>query len=1588
MERCNDQRVDDPLPTSMHPIDSEASSTPRLLAPLAPSQLNQKPKFTAFPSSSGESSPTDLLTTLVSQVSVSNDDLEAQAGAEKSGINDGEDDNDDDDYDEYLRWSLNPERHRKVSEKKRRDHALFQSWIKSNQSKVLDEASKTSKEQKHGSVAHLMKLESERFKIIQTPREYQIELFEKAKKKNTIVVLDTGSGKTLIACLLLRHILEKEIEDRAAGKLKRIAFFLVDKVSLVFQQYAVLDCNLEHPVGRFCGDMVDEMWSREFWTQQFEENMVIVCTAAILQKCLTHSYIRMNQINLLVFDEAHHTKKNHPYARIIKDFYIKEPAKEMRPRILGMTASPVDAQTDIKIATAQLECLLHSEIATVSEESLYSNSTARNITEIEVHYSSLPVPYETKLYQKVSALVGCNPHFSKELSFAKAATSSLGPWAADRFWQLFLTDETILRLAHRTDMTYSGLKSNDKETAAVQKLRDVIQGHEFNSATPTLDQVSIKVLRLWEELKLRFTNGPGYRCIVFVEMRLTAVLLADLFKQEGIKLPYLSPAMLVGSQTATGLANMSFKQQVLTIHKFRQAEVNCLFATQVAEEGLDIPDCNLVMRFDLYKSVIQYIQSKGRARRQDSEYLSFIEGGNGRQARVVLQATYDQNVLRRFCNALPEDKKIMGFDISASVLKGDLHYKTYLIKSTGAMLTWTSSLGVLANFASSLRQFNDEVLAPEYVVINQGRNFIAEVQLPAKSPIMHMTGFPHSNMKAARCSAAFEMCKELIKKKYIDHNLHPVFIKKLPAMRNARLAVSANKKSEYKMRTKPEVWSRLGPFDQLYVSALVLATPSAVGRDSKPLLLLTREKLPDLPVIPLCFGSEQQSEAFVVSLPTPIRISETESELLKIFTFRIFKDVFSKEYEAHTQNVPYFLAPTRCHHSGGLKRADATALIDWDHLRTTKDMEYLEWEDGTGDEFFNQKLVIDPSAGSRKFYLRGVRKDMKPMDPVPEGVPDPGHRAWRDPALEKNIKEYSVSLWAKSRMKRTWRDTQPVVEAEVVSLRRNLLDDFVEVAAGGSKICYLILEPMRVSTLPIDTVVMAFAFPALIHRIDSVMIALDACNLLELNIRPDLALEAVTKDSDNSDEHGKEKINFQSGMGKNYERLEFLGDCFLKMATTIAIFTENPDSNEFGYHVDRMLLICNQNLFNKAVDRNLPEYVRSKSFDRRSWYPSGLRLIRGKEGSVNHRHALADKSVADVCEALIGAAYLTYADTSNFDMAIRAVTAVVKSKNHLMTSWGDYYAAYAPPAWQFADPTPMQKELARQIKDRLGYEFKSPALLRSAFKHPSYPRAYENLPDYQRLEFLGDALLDMVCVDFLFHKFPDADPQWLTEHKTAMVSNQFLASLCVKLGLHKHVLSGHASLLNQTHDFVVSLESAKKDGEADGTFTQAYWIHVQHAPKYLSDVVEACIGAIFIDSGYDYNHVRVFFDTHIRPFFTDMALYDSFASRHPVTNLTHILQDGFGCQEWRLMVSEVAPTVEEGGAAAITSSQILCGVILHGQIYFHAAAASGRYAKIAAAKAAIEQLGDMAVETFRKEFGCDCEAQDGEHALADHGTAI
>ncbi|KAL2189647.1 hypothetical protein L209DRAFT_722470 [Thermothelomyces heterothallicus CBS 203.75] len=1535
------------------------------------------------------------------------------------------------------KWAINhAPAPRKVSERKRADHAAFDVWIEEHQQdlskNLLDKFFVDNDETLNSLMRQL-----ENRHIITSPRDYQLELFELAKTRNTIAVLDTGSGKTLIAALLLRWTIQNELESRSSGLPKRIAFFLVDKVALVFQQHAVLTCNLDYPIEKFCGDMVENV-SEDFWRKAFDENMAIVCTADILYQCLSHSYVRMDQVNLLVFDEAHHTKKNHPYARIIKDFYTDVEDENKRPRILGMTASPVDAQTDPKVAAAELEGLLHSQIATVADPTVLHKSSAKPKHEVVVEYDKRPPDWETELNQALKRLVGDLRVFRKPFAFTDTAAAELGPWCADRYWQLFFEEGEAVKLESMAGREAFGQSTYDQSVGQpvdkVREAHDLVKRHTF--ARPSIGVLSSKVVLLLRILREEF-NGANHhrRCIVFVRQRNTVSLLADLLQQPEMKIPGLVPGLLVGGgrpDASYGNAKVTYRDQVRTIYKFKKGDLNCIFATSVAEEGLDIPDCNAIIRFDLNDTLIQYIQSRGRARQEGSVYVHMVESGNLEHRRKLAQNQQSEDALRKFCEAMPEDRKLTGNNFNMDYfLRKEKGQRQYTVPETGAKLNYRQSLVFLAAFAASLPHPPGVSLTADYLVLPVPGGFQCEVTLPDSSPIRNATGRVHGSKAVAKCSAAYEMCLKLIKANYLDRHLRPTFTKQLHAMRNARLAVSAKKKERYNMRVKPEIWSAVGEPVELYALALTLSDPTVLGRPSSPLLLLTRQPVQEIPSFPLYFGSNRFSAVRCVPVPGSLELDDRQIQGLAAFTLAVFKDVFSKEYEATAAQLPYFIAPTKLEHSSGFTAADGpSCLVDWATISFVGENEHIRYTFDELDDFFRDKYVCDPYDGSRKFFLRRRRHDLRPTDPVPEGVVAPGHRAWRVPGGKRDILNYSLSAWRRSRGSMALREDQPVVEAELLPIRRNFLDDNIRDDDLEPKPCFLVLEPLRISPLPVDVVAMVYAFPSIMHRIDSNLVALEACEKLGLNIRPDLALEAFTKDSDNTDENDAEKIELRGGMGSNYERLEFLGDCFLKMATTISIFTLLPDKDESEYHVERMLLVCNRNLFNKALEVKLEEYIRSTAFDRRSWYPEGLTLKRGKRRDVDGKHQLADKTIADVCEALIGAAYLTAQDRSpsDFDLAVRAVTVMVRDGNHAMSSYGDYYAAYRPAEWQTVPCSPAQIDMAARFRERMGYAFRHPRLLRSAFQHPAYPTFYEGLPSYQRLEFLGDALLDMACVEFLFRRFPGADPQWLTEHKMAMVSNQFLACLAVYLGFHKSIVHCHPQVQSEVAGFVAEVEGelrAAREGTEEGeegeegeekkerggdeeAFARDFWVRcARRPPKCLADVVEAYVGAVFVDSGYDFGEVRRFFADHVRPFFEDMRPYDAFARKHPVTALAAVLQSKMRCREWRLLVKELpvpamAPTADDGGDgtddgrgvldfAAMASPRLVCAVRVHGRTLAHAVSGSSRYGKIAAAKQALKVLEGMEPEEFQKAHGCACgvdETVGGEDQEPDHGSAV
>ena len=866
----------------------------------------------------------------------------------------------------------------------------------------------------------------------------------------------------------------------------------------MFQQYAVLECNLDQKIDRFCGEMGCDLWSKGTWEEVFKENKVIVCTAEILNQCLMHSFISMRDINLLIFDEAHHSKKNHAYARIIKDYYIPQ-SPDMRPKIFGMTASPVDARQDPVKAAKELEAMLHSQIATASNLSLLQVVTSRPQEQLAV-YERLEYPYDTEFSKEMHSRFGNVRGFTKMFLKAREATSELGEWCANQLWVLALSDEEARKIEQQTERQAN--KENrpiqvlDSQIKLIRDAKDAVTKRLSQSLVLETNCISPKVLLLHQYLEATYEKPTDTKCIIFVTRRYTARSLCEVLKNIGTT--HLRLGLLIGTRYGEpGDIKVSVKQQILTLTRFRKGELNCLVATSIAEEGLDIPDCNLIIRFDLYNTLIQYIQSRGRARHKNSKYLHMVEKDNRAHLQNVDFVREAEMKMRAFCNALPQDRLLQGSEHNVeTTLAKERGFRKYIDPETGATLTYNSSLVVLAHFIGRLPHHPDVVPQALYYVSAEDKKFQCEVILPENSPLHSATGRPASRKSIAKRSAAFEACCLLRQMGHLDRNLLPTYHKLLPQMRNAHLALNSKQTNAYGMKIKPSLWEEARgtrPLS-LFVTILDLEHPETLSRPCQPLALLTRTLLPTFPSFRLHTQPDKTSSMTCVSLPEIFRIADSELASVNEFTLRIYKDVFNKTFEVNESEMSYWLAPVFSDWKAKSKLSPKQ-LIDWSTVLQVSQNPEIPWTIDTPLDQLIDKYLVDRWDGGRRWFSTAIEPNLKPTDPVPDYVTK--NTRWM-----ASILDYTVRLYSKSRARVTWREDQPVIRAEQLSHRLNWLDKYTEQEKKFKPNSYLCPEPLKFSALPVGVVTMAYLFPAVITRLESYLIALEALSAFNLNAKP------------------------------------------------------------------------------------------------------------------------------------------------------------------------------------------------------------------------------------------------------------------------------------------------------------------------------------------------------------------------------------------------------------------------------------------------------------------------------------------------------
>jgi ribonuclease III len=220
------------------------------------------------------------------------------------------------------------------------------------------------------------------------------------------------------------------------------------------------------------------------------------------------------------------------------------------------------------------------------------------------------------------------------------------------------------------------------------------------------------------------------------------------------------------------------------------------------------------------------------------------------------------------------------------------------------------------------------------------------------------------------------------------------------------------------------------------------------------------------------------------------------------------------------------------------------------------------------------------------------------------------------------------------------------------------------------------------------------------------------------------------------------------------------------------------------------------------------------------------------------------------------------------------------------------------------------------LQARLGYAFSDASLLQLAFTHPSVAHE-QDLPVHtnQRLEFLGDAVLQVVLTHALYEKFPEVGEGPLTKARAKLVNRRSLAERARQLGLGRHLILSRGEELSNGRE----------------------------RPSALADTFEALLGALFLDGGFE----------PARDF-----ILREFLSAFGELSVIPILENPKGeLQEWLQAVSPEAPRYQVASVSGPDHDRIFECVVRHGGVEL--ARGQGKSKKAAESEAAVAALARL-----------------------------
>lgn len=455
------------------------------------------------------------------------------------------------------------------------------------------------------------------------PREYQEKILETCLKENCLVVLPTGTGKTLIAIMLVIEMFKK-------FPLQKI-LILAPTRPLIEQHLKTFKENLPEgwaDMQLFTGKTPAGERKKIWQTAEF-----IFSTPQCISNDLKNKLYDLSEVSLLIEDECHRCLKNYSYNFISQQF--KEDNEQ--GKVLGMTASPGSDRATIQKVCDNLG------IKAVEIRTRESEDVKPYLQELEMDkvYVTFPPEFEEirqllkQIYdEKVDELKNRKVVFGfasktvlleTQRKIMRALTSGT---KSPNMLMAASTCAQAIKISHAMELLETQTKDSflayireiykqaeEQKSKGVQKLAKDLRFNKAYTLATTIDFEHPKLETLYNLVEGKIFHEPKAKIIIFAQFRETVKKISETLE----KIPNVKTGIFVGQaikQHEKGKSTgMKQSEQKKMIEDFSEGKINVLIATSIAEEGLDIPEVSEVIFYEPVPSAIRSIQRAGRTAR-------------------------------------------------------------------------------------------------------------------------------------------------------------------------------------------------------------------------------------------------------------------------------------------------------------------------------------------------------------------------------------------------------------------------------------------------------------------------------------------------------------------------------------------------------------------------------------------------------------------------------------------------------------------------------------------------------------------------------------------------------------------------------------------------------------------------------------------------------------------------------------------------------------------------------------------------------------------------------------------------------------